>query len=270
MDESGKYIIAFRGTNDKKDIKADIQIGKNNINPQHKDAKEFTQKILNQITKDKNIPFYEAKKYLTLVGHSLGGIHTQQIATVNKIKGFAFNPYGANRLISMPKNPCFPSIGISTCDMSYALFGKFAPISKKIDEKWVNENIYTISYHDNGKINGDILSNFFTNATSKHIGKVIPIIGKNVDFMQGHEIENLIKTLDEYAKISDNCDINFMQITKNRVNKDKFDKEILIKYADKKQTLPIYQNFCISKKQDFNSQEIISIENLDNDSGYKM
>lgn len=132
MDESGKYIIAFRGTNDKKDIKVDIQIGKNNINPQHKDAKEFTQKILNQITKDKNIPFYEAKKYLTLVGHSLGGIHTQQIAAVNKIKGFAFNPYGANRLISMPKNPCFPSIGISTCDMIMRYLENLLQFQKKL------------------------------------------------------------------------------------------------------------------------------------------
>lgn len=258
IDEDSNYIIAFRGTNDKKDAEADFQIGKNNINPQHEDARNFTQKILNQITKDKDISFDEAKKHLTLTGHSLGGIHTQQIAAQNRIRGFAFNPYGTNRLLSVPKNRCLPSLLVSPCDISQAVAGRFAPISNKIDEKWAKENIFTISYQDKGKINGDILSNFATNISSKHIGTVIPIIGKNVGFLKGHDIDNTIDTIEEYQKISNKCDRSFLQITQDKVNMAKYYDKMTVKYADKKQTIPQYHNnFC-------------NYEDIDNSNGFDM
>lgn len=71
---SGNYVLAFRGTESRVDIEVDAIIGLGNINIQYSYALEFTYKALAKIAKDKNCSIEEAKSYLTLTGHSLGGI----------------------------------------------------------------------------------------------------------------------------------------------------------------------------------------------------
>lgn len=215
-DKDGNYVISFRGTesDDKKDILADYQIGKNNINPQHKDAKKFTDDILNIIAEEKKCSIEDAKSYLTLTGHSLGGIHAQQIAATYKIKAFAFNPYGANRLVRMPKNPCPPSL-LSPCDIIYAAVGSLLSV-KDNDKEWAQKNIFIISHKD------DLLSNEATNFTSKHIGRVIRVANEQkVGTEQAHSINNLIEVLKQYEEISRKTGLSYQQITENRENNQK-------------------------------------------------
>ena len=67
------YIAAIRGTDSTTDIFNDVvNIGITNYNNQIEEARDFIYKniISESITKDQ----------LTIVGHSLGGIHTQQLA----------------------------------------------------------------------------------------------------------------------------------------------------------------------------------------------
>jgi hypothetical protein len=71
---SGNYILAFRGTKGWVDIGVDGIIGFNNANAQYYHAEAFTQKALTKIASDKGCSIDEAKNYLTLTGHSLGGI----------------------------------------------------------------------------------------------------------------------------------------------------------------------------------------------------
>ena len=71
---SGNCVLAFRGTKVWVDIGVDGIIGLVNINIQYCHAEDFTQKALTKISKDKDCSIEEAKSYLTLTGHSLGGI----------------------------------------------------------------------------------------------------------------------------------------------------------------------------------------------------
>ena len=67
QDESGKFVMAFRGTerDSISDWLNDVSIGFKNINEQYNDAKEFLEKAMTEhgVTIDN----------LTLTGHSLGG-----------------------------------------------------------------------------------------------------------------------------------------------------------------------------------------------------
>ncbi len=98
QDESGKFVMAFRGT--ERDSTLDwlnnAGIGLANINEQYNDAKEFLEKAM----KDYGVTIDN----LTLTGHSLGGILTQQVGATYGIKGYAFNPYGTDRLLSLPSS----------------------------------------------------------------------------------------------------------------------------------------------------------------------
>ena len=71
---SGEHVLAFRGTKGWVDIGVDGIIGLANINIQYCHAEDFTQKALTKISKDKDCSIEGAKSYLTLTGHSLGGI----------------------------------------------------------------------------------------------------------------------------------------------------------------------------------------------------
>lgn len=83
---NGNYVIAFRGTGEVWDGVVDIKIGFKNINEQYSDASSFTQRALAKIAEDKQCSTDEAKSYLTLTGHSLGGILTQKVGTNSKTK----------------------------------------------------------------------------------------------------------------------------------------------------------------------------------------
>ncbi len=99
QDKSGKFVMAFRGTEQHSisDWLNDVSIGFKNINEQYNDAKEFLEKAI----KDYGVTIDN----LTLTGHSLGGILTQQVGATYGIKGYAFNPYGTDRLLSLPESP---------------------------------------------------------------------------------------------------------------------------------------------------------------------
>jgi hypothetical protein len=92
---SGDYIIAFRGTAGVIDLAWDFTtIPFLNCNPQYASALEFTKRALAKIADDKSCSMDEAKQYLTLTGHSLGGILTQTVGANLHIKGYAYNPWG--------------------------------------------------------------------------------------------------------------------------------------------------------------------------------
>lgn len=116
---SGNYIIAFRGTDELVDSLS--WIGENT--PQYQDAKNFVFDMI--------IKYGIDKSNLTITGHSLGGILTVQIVSELHLKGYAYNPFGANLL-------------------SYKRYKKYA----NVINDWANKNIYTISYQDEGLING--------------------------------------------------------------------------------------------------------------------
>ena len=190
QDESGKFVMAFRGT--ERDSTLDwlnnAGIGLANINEQYNDAKEFLEKAM----KDYGVTIDN----LTLTGHSLGGILTQQVGATYGIKGYAFNPYGTDRLLSL-------SSSLSTGIASNILLEKVmsAVGLTKANAQWAYEHIYNISYQDEGALNGDILSNLLTELSSNHLGHFIPILGKNVGFKEGHLMETLNTAIAEYNNI---------------------------------------------------------------------
>ena len=209
---SGEYVLAFRGTKGWADIGVDVIIGLGNINIQYGYALEFTYKALAKIAKDKGCSIEEAKSCLTLTGHSLGGILTQQVGANLHIKGYAYNPYGVDRLLSLPPN--YP--GISDMFLSIALYKIMETVGlTKVHANWAYEHISTISYQDEGTINGDMLSNLATNVSSAHLGKFIPILGKDVGARDGHGIANLNRNIAEYNNILKhfNSSITYRKLT---------------------------------------------------------
>ena len=168
--ENGEYIIAFRGTDDLS-IDPFSWYGENTS--QYKEARNFVEKIINNPEINNS--------NLTFTGHSLGGILTAQLSVEFGVKGYAYNPFGANLL-------------------EYKNYKKYADVIKE----WSDNNIYTISYQDEGLINGDILSNLVTDLFGAHIGKYIPIFGKNQGsniFDGGHSINTLNTAIAEYNEI---------------------------------------------------------------------
>lgn len=147
-------------------------VGMEKKTPQYYDAVKFVSESISEFKIDKS--------NLTLTGHSLGGILTAQIGLEFGIKGYAYNPFGANLL-------------------SYDNFKEYSAILKD----WAEHNIYTISYQDEGALNGDILSNALTNLAGEHLGSVILVFGKDAgwDFLTGHSIVNLNKYIEEYNNI---------------------------------------------------------------------
>ena len=206
----GNYVVAFRGTGEVWDGVVDLRIGFKNINEQYADALDFTNKALTKISNDKQCSIDEAKSYLTLTGHSLGGILTQQIGANLGIKGYAYNPYGVDRLLSLPPNPdskqIFHSIALYEIMKAVGL--------TKVHANWAYEHISTISYQDEGAINGDILSNWATNISSAHLGKFIPIFGKNLG-LDAHFIASLNHVISEYNDILKhfNSNVTYKELT---------------------------------------------------------
>ena len=195
QDESGKFVMAFRGTTNNADWLNNVGIGFKNINEQYNDAKEFLEKAM----KDYGVTIDN----LTLTGHSLGGILTQQVGATYGIKGYAFNPYGTDRLLSLPQSP-FDGI------TSNFLYGLLTSLAEKVmsavgltkaNAQWAYEHIYNISYQDEGLLNGDILSNLATELSSNHLGHFIPILGENVGFGEGHYMETLNKAISQDNEI---------------------------------------------------------------------
>lgn len=172
------YVVAFRGTESFTDGLVDLVIA-GHYNAQYSDAVDFVNSALarNGISENN----------LTLTGHSLGGILTQQVGATLGIKGYAYNPLGANALVKYPPttNPLLAIL--STVNAGNAI-------------NWAENNILNISYQDDGVLNGDVLSNLATYLSSTHLGQTIPVFGVNVGG-SGHFIDVLNNAINHYNEV---------------------------------------------------------------------
>lgn len=196
---TGEFVIAYRGTQEKIDIVVDAVIGINNYNAQYEDAEQF---VLDMLAKHQNIGL--TKDNLTLTGHSLGGILTQAVGASLQIKGYAYNPFGVEKLLTMPDIPISGTVVIDFVlgvmeTAIYHVLNAFGLESE--NAQWAKDHILNLSYFDEGVINGDILSNFASTIGSDHVGSVLPIFGENVGLGDGHGIPNFNSAIAEYVKI---------------------------------------------------------------------
>lgn len=194
---TGKFVIAFRGTQEPEDYVYDVTTGFLNYNPQIPDARAFVQKVLDN--PDYNI----STSNLTLTGHSLGGMLTQAIGSEMRIPGYAFNPYGMERLESIPgilsAFTLLGPVGVLAQVLSYDILIKLGVSAP--NAQWAKDNIVNVSYTDSGALNGDILSNLTTNLTSVHIGAFVPLIGEDTGLLGGHSINQMNYTIAIYNEI---------------------------------------------------------------------
>ncbi|CCK80811.1 hemolysin-type lysine-binding protein [Desulfobacula toluolica] len=187
---TGEYIIAFRGTQEKMDIGVDAIIGLANYNPQFNDAKAFVQQMMT----DHNI----SSSNLTLTGHSLGAILTQSVGAVLGIKGYAYNPYGTERLLTMWESytdslgEALIQVGIYQVLNAFGLDSSYA--------QFAADNILNVSFNDCGTLNGGILSNFASELTSDHLGTYLPVFGDN-EGLSGHSMVVLNNAISYYNEI---------------------------------------------------------------------
>ena len=145
LQNDDKYVIAFRGTESAQDWVTNISTGVFNYNPQFNDALAFVQNMMSE----HNI----SASNLTLAGHSLGGILTQAVGATLKIKGYAYNPWGASSLAKFDPNNIQASV------LQYLQRAISGADASQPDLEFAQNNILNISYNDDGVINGDILSN---------------------------------------------------------------------------------------------------------------
>src|SRR3990167_1325392 len=187
LESGGQYVIAFRGTESVMDWVTNFQIGVDNYAPQFNDALVFVNKALAMDGID--------EKNLTLTGHSLGGILTQAVGATLKIPGYAYNPWGSDVLATLePDN-------ITDQLLQYlqrAISGAQVP---NADVNFAKNNIFNISYQDDGFLNGDPLSNLATGIISEHLGVFIPIWGPNEGVLDGHDIKTLIPAIQHANEI---------------------------------------------------------------------
>ena len=175
---TGKYVVAFRGTESITDKLVDFVIA-GHYNAQYSAAVDFVNSALERNGIDIS--------NLTLTGHSLGGILTQQVGAKLKLKGYAYNPLGANALVKYPltTNPLLAILNAVNAGSSI---------------NWAKDKIVNVSYHDDGTLNGDILSNLATALSSKHLGNIIPIFGKDVG-ASGHSLGVLNSAIGVYTAL---------------------------------------------------------------------
>lgn len=214
-----EYVIAFRGTDSWFDIGIDTIIGLSNYNSQFEDAKTFVQSVLD------NPEYNISPDNLTLTGHSLGGMLTQSVGALLGIKGYAFNPYGTERLLTM-----WPDYSNSLLDALvdvgiYQVLNALGLESSYAD--FARENILNISYNDFGVFNGDILSNFVSALSSDHLGAYLPIFGEDVG-ADGHKLPILNAAIQHYVELLDHfttaTTMNDLSLAYILSGKDGFDR----------------------------------------------
>ncbi len=212
-----EYVIAFRGTAGLVDIAVDAVIGLGNINAQYTEALAFVNNALGKTYDGVTV----TKDNLTLTGHSLGGILTQQVGAALELDGYAFNPYGVDRLLTtMSGSPDLLS-GI----MNVAIYQIMNAVGLGPSaESWAKDHILNVSYNDFGALNGDILSNVVTELTSNHIGAYIPIHGAN-EGLNGHSMAILNAAIEHYNNVLAHfSDKNYQLLTAAYVSTQSYEK----------------------------------------------
>ncbi len=187
LESGGQYVIAFRGTAGWADAVVDGIIGLDNINQQYNDAVAFVNEALDRPEINES--------NLILTGHSLGGILTQQVGATLHLEGYAYNPYGVDRLLSMKPNDSSDALLAVALYNIMKLSGLGAP-----EAAWAKDHILNVSYSDFGLLNGDILSNLATELTSGHLGAYIRIYGEDIG-LDGHSMIVLNKAIAHYNEV---------------------------------------------------------------------
>ena len=186
---SDEYVVAFRGSSGAGDYVADLTSGIFNYNHQVDNAIYFVEQMM--------MSHGISRERIVVTGHSLGGILTQVVGSELQISGYAYNPYGSNLLAT----------GTMGLVPIYGILGQLMNILglSAANNSWVDENLLTVSYQDEGLVDGDALSNAITSASellgNSHIGSVLPIFGENVDLLAGHNVNTLIGAITRYNQI---------------------------------------------------------------------
>lgn len=158
------YVVAFRGTEPASwlDWFNDIEVGISDFSTQYLAALKFVNNALarDDISKDN----------LVLTGHSLGGMLVQQVGATLGMDGYAFNPYGMDRMMQ--------ALFSDKSLVDVALYKMMQSVGLTSTEAaWAKDHILNVSYNDFGLLNGDILSNALTKYTSGFVGSYLPIYG---------------------------------------------------------------------------------------------
>jgi hypothetical protein len=169
--QTGKYVIASRGTASTTDVQVDTDMAAN-VNPQYQPALEFTADVMNK---------YQINvENLVFVGHSLGGTTANMLGIATGADVYSYNPYGAYNIYT----------------------GEVFGVDPNVNLETAKEHCFIISYQDDGLINGDPLSNMATDIYgNQHVGTVIPIFGENVGLGDGHSIVTMNKATETLAVI---------------------------------------------------------------------
>ncbi len=169
--QTGKYVIASRGTASTTDVQVDTDMAAN-VNSQYQPALEFTVGVMNK---------YQINvENLVFVGHSLGGTTANMLGIATGADAYSYNPYGAYNIYT----------------------GEVFGVDPNVDLETAKEHCFIISYQDKGDVNGDILSNYATSINgNQHVGTVIPIFGENVGLGDGHSIVTMNKANETRAVI---------------------------------------------------------------------
>ncbi len=210
LESGGEYVIAFRGTEPLSalDWFNNAQVGFNDFSTQYQAALDF----VNEAYKIDGV-----EGHLTLTGHSLGGMLTQQVGAKLHIDGYAFNPYGMDRMMMALSDKALLDVALYRMMTSAGL--------TSAEAKWAEDHILNVSYNDFGLLNGDILSNALTKLTSGFLGSYVPIYGADENFLGGHSIKTLRAALVHYNDIAKHFnDIEFINLSEAYVSTQSYEK----------------------------------------------
>ena len=156
------------------------------------------------------------KSNLTLTGHSLGGILTQQVGASLGIQGYAYNPWGANALTKYPPNGTLNIV---------ARVLEAVGVYSSSTEAFAKDNIANISYQDGGDLNGDFLSNLATGLVSEHLGDAfIPVWGADVG-ADGHRMPVLNSAIAHYNTVLTHfSNSSYKELSQAYLSKGSFEK----------------------------------------------
>jgi len=218
---TGKYVVAFSGTNDRKDLISDIQMGINLLPDQFNNAAIFLSQL-----KDNDGNKIEISQIELITGHSLGGSIAQLIGSLEKYKNVnvvTLNAFGVEHLQSkMIEQNYKLSYNYSNID-NYIILGDIISTSTKhingvsiLNQNFIN-GIATFFFKHSGPLtwpfgelmaHNNILNNAkitFTSAQSAEVPKDPLLIDLDGDGIETTSVENGVyfdQENDGFAEVS--------------------------------------------------------------------